>query len=153
MKVIQITSAATKPLRHKVLWPHIEQTADCVINIDDRADAIHLGAFNDQEVLVGVCSLFEMETPKLTFGKQYRLRAMATDPDVRGTGAGRSIVQHALQTIEKLGYDVLWCDAREVALGFYERMGFDRIDEWYEVRNVGPHQLMYFELNQNNEIG
>jgi hypothetical protein len=25
-------------------------------------------------------------------------------------------------------------------------MEFDRIDEWYEVRTIGPHQLMYVEF-------
>lgn len=151
MTVNRITSEETKPLRHRVLWPHIEQTEDCVIDIDNREDAIHLGAFHDSSEPVGICSLFEMNTPKLTHKKQYRLRAMATDPDVRGSGAGRAIVNEALRKVKELGYDVLWCDAREVALGFYERMGFQRIDEWYEVRNVGLHQLMYFEFNQEQE--
>lgn len=144
MQVEQISAEETKPLRHKVLWPHIELEKDCVIDIDQREDAIHLGCKDAQGNIIGVCSLFEMTTPKLDFPKQYRLRAMATDPEVRGAGAGRRIVQHALELIESKGYDVLWCDAREVALGFYERMGFDRIDEWYQVRNIGPHQLMYF---------
>ena len=143
MHVEQISSKETQPLRHKVLWPHIELEKDCVIDIDDRSDAIHLGCKDNHGNIIGVCSLFEMTTPKLEFQKQYRLRAMATDPGVRGSGAGRQIVEFALKRIEELGYDVLWCDARKVALGFYARMGFDRIDEWYEVRNIGPHQLMY----------
>lgn len=146
MHVKVIGAELTKPLRHQVLWPHIENTEDCIIDIDHREDAIHLGAFDEEGKIVGVCSLFEMTTPKLDFPKQYRLRAMATDPAVRGTGAGRAIVEFALETVKTAGYDVLWCDARKVALGFYERMGFERIDEWYEVRNIGPHQLMYVEF-------
>jgi predicted GNAT family N-acyltransferase len=137
----------TKPLRHKVLWPHIENTEDCVIDIDHRDDAIHLGAIEDGKI-IGICSLFEMTSPKISDAKQYRLRAMATDPEVRGSGAGAAIVKEALDIVRTKGYDVLWCDARKVALGFYERMGFDRIDEWYEVRNIGPHQFMYFRFSQ-----
>jgi hypothetical protein len=53
------------------------------------------------------------------------------------------LVEEAKRRIADMGYDVLWCDARKVALGFYERLGFDRIDEWYEVPLIGPHQLMY----------
>ena len=150
MEVVVLTPEETRPLRHKVLWPHIEKTEDCVINIDHREDAIHLGAIHNDRI-VGICSLFEMTTQKLNEEKQYRLRAMATDPDVRGTGAGRAIVEKALEIIASKGYDVLLCDARKVALGFYDRMGFDRIDEWYEVRNIGPHQLMFYRFNANAE--
>ena len=145
MEVREIHATETRILRHKVLWPHLLSSEDCTIDIDEREDAIHLGAFVNGS-LVGVCSLFEMETPKLRGNRMYRLRAMATDTTVRGTGVGRAIVEHALELIQSKGYDLLWCDARKVALGFYERMGFDRIDEWYEVRTIGPHQLMFYRF-------
>ena len=45
-----------------------------------------------------------------------------------------------------MGCDILWCDARKVALGFYRKMNFEEIDEWYEVRNIGLHKTMYFKL-------
>lgn len=109
-------------------------------------DAFHLGAFDEQERLVGVCSLFEMTTAKLNESQQIRLRAMATAPSVRDMGAGAAIVQEALRLAGGMGYDVLWCDARKVALGFYAKLGFERIDEWYEVPLIGLHQLMYYRL-------
>lgn len=143
--VRRITAEETRPLRHLVLWPHLHDVASCVIDIDHREDAFHIGAF-DRDRLVGVCSLFEMHTPKLPDAQQYRLRAMATHPDVRGMGAGKVVVDAALSAVQSLQKDVLWCDARKVALGFYTRMGFDRIDQWYEVRNIGPHQLMYYRF-------
>jgi len=146
MLVKEIRAEQTKPLRHKVLWPHIEKLEDCNIDIDAREDAIHLGAFDAAGKIVGICSLFKTATSKLPHKKQYRLRAMATDPDVRGSGAGKAIVEQAKQKVKSMGYELLWCDARKVALGFYERMEFDRIDEWYEVRTIGPHQLMYVEF-------
>ena len=138
-----VVAEDTRLLRHRVLWPHKERMEDCMIDIDHRRDAIHLGAFDSEGCLVGVCSLFEMATPKLTDDCQYRLRAMATAPEVRGQGAGAVLVEEAKRLIAERCYDVLWCDARKVALGFYERLGFDRIDEWYEVPLIGPHQLMY----------
>ncbi|MDP4953397.1 MAG: GNAT family N-acetyltransferase [Flavobacteriales bacterium] len=145
MIVKQIRSEETRAVRHRVLWPHIEQEKDCVIDIDEREDAIHLGAYLDQK-LVAVCSLFEMHSSKIEDKKQYRLRAMASLPEVRGSGAGKMIVQEALRLVESKGMDVLWCDARKVALGFYEKLGFERIDEWYEVPKIGPHQFMYYRF-------
>ncbi len=138
-----ITPELTKPLRHQVLWPHIADENNCTIDIDNRSDAIHLGTYDDER-LVSILSLFQMDTPKLPDVKQYRLRAMATDPDYRGRGAGTLIVELAKYMIDDMGYDVLWCDARKVALGFYNRLEFQEIDEWYEVRNIGLHKLMYW---------
>jgi len=145
MKVSRISAEQCKPLRHSVLWRHIELEIDCDIDIDQREDAIHLGAyFNDQ--IISVCSLFEMTTENLMYASQLRLRAMATNPDFRGQNAGRAVVKKAIELASEKNYDVLWCDAREVALGFYEKCGFQVKGDFYQVRNIGPHKLMYFPL-------
>lgn len=140
-----ITAEDTRALRHLVLWPHMPNPESCVIAIDHRDDARHVGAFLDSK-LVGVCSLFAMETPKLPDTGQYRMRVMATHPDVRGMGAGKAVVEAALALVRDLEKKVLWCDAREVALGFYSHMGFSQIDEWYNVPKIGPHKLMFYRF-------
>lgn len=144
--VRQINSNATHPLRHRVLWPHKPTVDSCTIDIDDREDARHLGAFTPDGSLVGVCSIFEMATPKLEGKKQFRLRAMATAPEVRGMGAGKAIVLEALRLYGGMGADLIWCDARKVALQFYAACGFSEIDEWYEIPIIGPHKLMYYRF-------
>lgn len=145
IRVEEISSEQTKALRHKVLWPHIPFEKDCIFDIDKRKDAMHLGAF-DEERIIGICSLFEMASPRLDHQKQYRLRAMATDTEWRGKQAGRAIIEKAVQRVRGLNMEVLWCDAREVSLGFYGKMGFKIIDEWYEVPKIGLHKTAYFEL-------
>lgn len=145
LKVNKITAEQCKPLRHLVLWPHIEKESDCVIDIDHRKDAIHLGAFYNNEI-ISVCSLFEMKTDKLSFATQYRLRAMATHPNYRGLNAGKAVVEKAVELTKEKEFDVLWCDARKIALGFYEKCGFEVTGDFYEVRNIGPHKLMYVPL-------
>ena len=40
----------------------------------------------------------------------------------------------------------LWCDAREVAFPFYERMGFKFVSEGYHVPEIGPHRMMALKL-------
>ncbi|MFK7757715.1 MAG: GNAT family N-acetyltransferase [Flavobacteriales bacterium] len=145
ISVRKIDAEECKPLRHQVLWPHIPLEKDCVIDIDLRIDAIHLGAFISGKI-VGVCSLFQMKNDLLPYSNPYRLRAMATSPEVRGSGAGTAIVEHAIKITRDLGHDVLWCDARAVALGFYDRLGFKTHGDFYNVRNIGPHKLMYYPL-------
>ncbi len=140
-----ISPDLTRPLRHRVLWPHIEKVEDCVIDIDGRADAIHLGVF-DGEKIVSIGSLFQMDSNKIQFEKQYRLRAMATDPDYRGQNAGRVLIEKSFELLKEKGVDVLWCDARKIAVGFYESLGFSKLPEEYEVPKIGPHYFMWKEL-------
>lgn len=145
MEVRPITSAQTRPLRHLVLWPHIPNEEDCVIDIDLREDAIHLGTFHEGK-LIAVGSFFEMNSPRLRTERQYRLRAMATHPDFRGSGAGKVLVQYGIQLLKAKGAQVLWCDARLKATGFYAALGFNLMNEIYDVPNIGPHQFMWIDL-------
>ena len=140
-----ISPDLTRPLRHRVLWPHIEKVEDCVIDIDERADAIHLGVF-DGEKIVSIGSLFQMDSNKIQFKNQYRLRAMATDLDYRGQNAGRVLIEKSFELLKEKGVDVLWCDARKIAVGFYESLGFSMLPEEYEVPRIGPHYFMWKEL-------
>ena len=148
MEVRQITSAETHGLRHLVLWPHIDQENKCVIDIDDLSDAIHLGTFSGNK-LVAIGSFFQMNSPKLSEQNQYRLRAMASAPLARGTGAGKLLVTTGIQILKEKKISVLWCDARLKATGFYSALGFQKLEEIYEVPLIGPHQFMWFELQSS----
>lgn len=145
MTTKEISSGETYVLRHLILWPHIKNTEDCTIDIDEREDAIHLGTFVGDR-LISVCSLFAQKNSKIDSGKQYRLRAMATHPDFRGRNAGKMLVEFAVELLKSRDYDFLWCDAREVALGFYGKLGFEVVGDWYEVMDVGRHKTMVFSL-------
>lgn len=50
------------------------------------------------------------------------MEALFIDPDVRGTGIGRQLLQHALAVQPQLTTDVNAQNAQ--AVGFYQRMGF-----------------------------
>lgn len=147
MEARRISAEDTRDLRHRVLWPHLKSMEECTIDIDHRADAIHIGAF-DGDRIISVLSLFETSTPKLKFEKQYRLRVMGTDPEYAGKGAGKLIVEKAVEVIQEKGYDLIWCDARKVAVGFYDRLGFEIVGDWYEVPEIGLHKTMYFKIEQ-----
>ncbi len=145
MEVQFIRSEQTRPLRHLVLWPHISEEKNCIIDIDDREDAFHLGTF-EQGQIISVGSFFQMTSGKLDFKKQYRLRAMATSPDFRGMNAGKELIQFAITELKERGIEVLWCDARINATGFYSNLEFSMLDEVYDVPLIGPHKFMWIEL-------
>jgi len=148
-----ISGAETQFIRHKVLWPHRESVEVCTIDIDDNKDTIHLGAFIEDE-LVSIATFFKMKSDRLIdnkiyFEHAYRLRAMATLPQFEGKNAGRAILTFAMDHLREMNADAIWCNARAVALGFYEKLGFEMIDEWYEIPIIGPHKLMYISLKRN----
>lgn len=53
---------------------------------------------------------------------EHHLEALFVDPDARGTGVGRKLVEHALSLIPDLTTDVN--EQNGQAVGFYQKMGF-----------------------------
>jgi predicted GNAT family N-acyltransferase len=64
---------------------------------------------------------------------------MATDATVRGSGVGRAMVADGLARVAERGGDLVWCDARVTAAGFYERMGFTVVTSEFDKPGIGPH--------------
>lgn len=146
-----ITAADTRSIRHRVLWPHKERPEVCTIDVDLAPHAHHVGAFDANGKHVGVCSLFQQRSERFPAAlpvddEVYRLRVMGTLLEVRGQGAGAAIIRYAADWCRGQGAVWLWCDAREVAFPFYERMGFDYVSEGYEVPEIGPHRMMALKL-------
>ena len=131
-------------IRHQVLWQH-KSFDDCGIDIDDQADAFHLGAFKSDE-LICVASFFKQSQAKFSEKHQYRLRAMATLSNAQNTGAARALLNTAFQILKVKGQDLLWCDARISATGFYEKLGFEKLGNSYSIPIIGLHYLMYKTL-------
>ena len=71
---------------------------------------------------------------------------MATDATVRGSGAGRALVDDGLARVTARGGDLIWCDARVAAAGFYERMGFAVVTEAFDKPGIGPHVGMVLDV-------
>lgn len=136
---------AIQDLRHKVLWPHLESPEKCVIDPDTDETTFHMAALIDDKV-VGTSTLIIDINNKFAEKNQYRLRAMATDPDVRGLGLGAKIIDAVIAELKNKNVKLLWCDARLIATGFYEKQNFRVLGGVYDVPKIGPHKLMYIEL-------
>ena len=131
-------------IRHQVLWQH-KSFDDCGIDIDDQEGAFHLGAYKDDQ-LICVASFFKQRQSKFSEQHQYRLRAMATLSVAQNTGAARVLLNTAFQILKEKGQDLLWCDARIIAAGFYEKLGFEKLGDTYSIPIIGLHYLMYKTL-------
>ena len=107
-----ISADDTLPLRQRVLWPDYPVEYSMV---EGDASALHSGGFLKGE-LICVASLYQD-------GSKIRLRKFATDTAFQGRGYGSEMLTYLLGVAKAAGAEILWFDARESALRFYERHG------------------------------
>jgi predicted GNAT family N-acyltransferase len=128
------------------IWRDVLREGRPVARLADPAGTFHLAARSSGR-LVGVVRFSPAPCPWRPGARApWQLRGMATSPAVRGTGAGRALVADGLARVATRGGDLVWCDARVAAVGFYERMGFTVVTEEYDKPGVGPHLGMLMEL-------
>jgi GNAT superfamily N-acetyltransferase len=113
-----------RPLRLAVLRPG-RPPESVATPKDDLPDTHHVAAIRDGEV-VGVMTLFSDPAPSGE-ADALRIRWMAVRPELRGEGIGRLLLNEAFRVARERSAALVWADARDSALGFYERNGFSPI--------------------------
>ncbi|SNR16484.1 GNAT family N-acetyltransferase [Tenacibaculum jejuense] len=112
---------------------------------DFSEDTFHLGVFeNDELQTIGTFMKVDLKELK---GKHYQLRGMATSEKGRGKGFGKLLLKFATNQLEELKIDFLWCNAREIALKFYEKNDFKIMGERF-TNKAGPHFKMYKSITK-----
>lgn len=110
----------------------------------DDADAIHLAAWDGDEVVGAAALLPRPFPPRPDLSNVLQLRGMATAPSHRGAGIGTLVFAAALGIAHSRGDEVIWCNARASAVGFYERLGLRSEGEQFESAETGiAHYLMW----------
>ena len=65
----------------------------------------------------------------------------------QGTGLGAMLLRDAIDRCRSLGASVLWCNARDSAARFYERLGFvQEGDGFITTTTQLPHHVMVLDL-------
>ena len=131
------------PLRHQVLRTG-QPIETCYYPEDSRDGVFHLAAIRDAEV-VGIASFYPENHDAFGDGNCWRLRGMATSEKVRGQGVGRQLLQHGLTHCHQQGAGLLWCNARVSASEFYRKLNFAIQGEAFNIEDIGPHYLMYYQ--------
>ncbi len=135
------------PLRLLVLRPG-GTLSDCRFEGDDLDSTFHLKASDVFGNVLAIASFYEKSQPQLSGGRAIQLRGMASHPEVRGLGYGKALVQHALQGYTLDNAELMWCNAREVAVSFYERLGFTKFGEPFDIAGIGKHWVMWTRLTK-----
>ena len=123
-------------LRYEILRkPHDLSLADAAFSNDSSSDTVHFLAVSDEK-LVGCSTLiFNPETG------EAQLRGMAVAHEYQNQGIGRLMLSAAHARARNAGAS-LWCNARFSAIGFYERNGWVRKGELFEMPVIGLHSVM-----------
>lgn len=140
VRVEQALPAVTIPLIHKVLRPH--QAWAEVVRIGATPGAVGLAAYLDDRV-VGTAILSPETFPgDPDRAGTWRLRGMATAPELQGQGVGSRVLRTAVDLVASSGGTLIWCNARVSALGFYQRAGFTATGDPWDEPGIGPHVRM-----------
>ncbi len=139
IEIREIIAEQTRAIRQVVLRPH-QAAEELIYPGDNDADSFHLGAVRGDEVLA-ILSMYHQPMPGET-ENAWRIRGMASVAEIRGQGYGRMLVEVARDRAWAVERAVIWCNARESAFGFYEKLGFVIEGELFEIEGIGSHAVM-----------
>ena len=77
----------------------------------------------DDEYPVATCRFYELDKQSVLLGRVVVL------PEYRGKHLGSKAITEAGKWIKELGYSKVRIDSRVVAVGFYEKLGYSRIND------------------------
>jgi predicted GNAT family N-acyltransferase len=135
----KISADETYKIRLKILRSGMDLPVEFSGDFDK--DTFHLGVFENNELKA--VSSFLKNSNILFDTTQYQLRGMATLTEVRGKGYGKKMLLHAFGVLKEEQIDVLWCNAREVALNFYLKLNFEQKGEPFDIPEVGEHYCLF----------
>jgi len=147
IKIKEITAKQTFALRIEILRDGI--ATNYRFDADDTASSFHLGAF-DGTTCVGIVTFIKQSKLVLKAEKSYQLRGMAVAVSHQKKGIGAKLIERSYPMLKERNADLLWCNARELAVEFYKKNGFKIYGDSFEIPHIGKHYIMYKLLKINN---
>lgn len=114
----------------------------CRFDGDDLESTLHFGLYLNQE-LVGIISLFKNNNPTFLEKNQCQIRGMAVLENHRKKDCGKALLIHSEEECNNQGVDLIWFNARIEAIGFYEKMGYQKKGTPFDIPDVGEHIVMF----------
>ena len=126
-------------LRNLVLRPG-EPLHTTFYDKDHDVDTFHLAISIESKVLC-IATFYPEKMDGVYSRNPYRLRGMATHPDFRRKSAATKLMKESFVFLKQKECDILWCNARLIAVEFYKSLGFV-IGDPYESDTGIPHKTM-----------
>lgn len=134
-------------LRWEVLRPGLPRESAAFA--EDRLEgAFHVAAYDgDDGAVLGCGSFYPEPFPETELaGAAYRIRGMASATAARGRGYGAAVLHAGEAEAAARGAELMWCNGRTEARGFYERHGYQTVGEEFVIEGVGPHYVFVRKL-------
>lgn len=108
--------------------------------VEDDATAIHAMLVNEEQEAIGVCRLH------LNAPQEGQLRFMGVRADYQGRQLGDLLLAYLEERARQMGASRMTLQARENAVNFYRRNGYEVIEKTYLLFGSIQHYLMAKQL-------
>lgn len=142
-EVKEITTGQTIAVRQPVLRAG-RPREDCYFPGDDLRTTVHYGVFVENK-LAGIATFLEQNNPNFD-GEHLQLRGMAVLDEFKEKGVGKLLLETGELLARKKEKNLIWCNARIIAVPFYQKMGYITVGDTFEIPLVGLHYVMKKEL-------
>ena len=131
-------------VRHPVLREG-KPMESCVFDGDNLENTYHLGLFVDEK-LIAVASFMDNAHFMFDEKNQYQLRGMAVLKPYQGKNYGHIILKYGEDFLSAQGITSIWCNAREIAVPFYQKNNYVIIGDPFIIPEIGIHYVMQKKL-------
>tara|TARA_R110002073_G_scaffold125486_6_gene270037 strand:- start:158 stop:508 length:351 start_codon:yes stop_codon:yes gene_type:complete len=102
-------------------------------------EQIHLGIFQNQQLMGCIIAKTIEEDQKA------HIRQMVIATEAQGRGFGRRLIRDTESVLRARGFREVELNARETAVPFYEKQGYERVGDLFEKLGI-PHLKMQKQL-------
>ena len=144
VNITKVAADKVRALRHSELRKGKDFSTTSYLK-DYEEDTFHMACIVDEKIVT--CATFYPETSsKIKSDNTYRLRGMATDSSFQRKGYATDLMSESFKELKNRDCDMVWCNARLVAVDFYKSSGFKITGEIFDIAEIGPHYYMYKEI-------
>ncbi len=136
----EITATTAFKVRHPVLREG-KPIESCHFAGDDLPTTFHLGYYISEQ-LVGVVTLMKNSHEAIYLDTAFQLRGMAVLSNFQKRGIGEVLVKEAEKLVLARGGTLIWMNAREIAVRFYEKLQYETFVEPFNIPKIGLHFVM-----------
>ena len=143
-EIKEISAFETIIVRHPVLR-FGKPIESCRFEGDDLPTTKHFGLFYENQ-LSGVVSVFETKNNLFLEENQFQIRGMAVLEQHQKKGFGVALLKFCENRIRNKMVEIIWFNARQTAIGFYEKSQYQKIGDGFEIADIGIHYVLFKKL-------
>ena len=134
VNIKKVDAERIRPLRHSELRKGQDFSTTSYLK-DYEVDTFHMGCIVDDKIVT--CATFYPEkSTKIKTENAYRLRGMATDSRFKRKGYASNLMAESFKELKKIDCDMVWCNARLVAVDFYKSVGVKITGELFDIEDL-----------------